>query len=236
MTSPKRKRINARPAWSKLAAIAAILFGLYLVWRYTPIADVLTVEIVLTLANAANRSLWPALILAAAYTPANFIMFPRPLLTLFAVLAYGPWWGFTIAISGIIVSAIALYYAGRTLREERLRRLTGDKFKRVTNAWRGNSLAASIAVCIAPVAPYMIVGMVAGASRIPLWHFLFGTFVGMLPGTVATAMFAHEISNALDDPSKVNYWVVALVVAILVVFLFLSRHLLMRRTSPSPSP
>ena len=196
----------------------------------------LTVEIVLSLASAANRSLWPALILAAAYTPANFIMFPRPLITLFAVLAYGPWWGFTIAMSGIVVSAIALYYTGRALREERLRKLTGDKFKRVTSAWRGNSLAASIAVCIAPVAPYMVVGMVAGASRIRLWHFLLGTILGMLPGTVATAMFANEISNALDDPSKINYWVVALVVAVLVVFMFLSRHLLTRRTSPSPSP
>ena len=245
VTSSKRNRPQRRPAWAKLAAIAALLLGLYLVWRYTPIADMLTVEIVVALAAAANHSIWPAIFLALSYTPANFVMFPRPLITLFAVLAYGAWWGFAIAMTGIVLSALALYYTGRALGQERLQRLAGDKFERVTQVWRGNGLVACIAVCIAPVAPYVVVGTVAGASRITLWHFLLGTVIGMLPGTVATAMFANEISNALDDPSKVNYWVVALIVAILAALMFLSRHLLTRRragpnvqqrTSPAPSP
>jgi phospholipase D1/2 len=245
VTPPKPSPTLARPAWLKLAVIAALLLGLYLVWRYTPVADRLTVEVVVALASAVNHSFWPAIFLALAYTPANFVMFPRPLITLFAVLAYGPWAGFAIAMTGIVLSALALYYAGRALGEQRLQRLAGEKFERVTRAWRGNSLPACIAVCIAPVAPYVVVGMVAGASRITLWHFLLGTLIGMLPGTVATAMFANEISTALDDPSKVNYWVVALIVTILIALMFLSRHLLTRRraspnvpqrTSPSPSP
>ncbi|HYC46335.1 MAG TPA: VTT domain-containing protein [Burkholderiales bacterium] len=228
MTKPKRQRGRRRPAWAKLGAIAIALLGLYLLWRYTAVADVVTVAVVVGLADGIDHSIWPAILLVLSYTPANFVMFPRPLITLFAALGYGPWLGFTLAMTGIAVSALVLYYTGRFMREDRLRKLTGEKFERVTNAWRGNSLPASIAVCIAPVAPFVVVGMVAGASRIRLWHFLTGTAVGMLPGTVATSVFANEISNALDDPSKINYWVVALVVAILIAFMFFSRHLLTR--------
>ena len=187
-----------------------------------------TVEVVLALADGVGHSFWPAIVLMASYTPANFVMFPRPLITLFAALGYGPWLGFALAITGIMISALVLYYTGRFMREDRLRKLAGDKFERVTNAWRGNSLTASVAVCIAPIAPFVVVGMVAGASRIKLWHFLLGTAVGMLPGTVATTIFANEISNAIDDPSKINYWVVALVVAVLVGLMLVSRRLLAR--------
>ena len=228
MKKSSLKHGRARPAWAKLAAIAAALFALYLIWRYTPVAEIATVWIVGALADGVDNPVWPAILIVASYTPANFVMFPRPLITLFAALGYGPWIGFTLAMTGILISALVLYFTGRYMNEDRLRRLAGDKFERVTNAWRGNSLPASIAVCIAPIAPFVVIGMVAGASRIKLWHFMLGTTVGMLPGTVATSIFANEISNALDDPSKVNYWVVALVVAVLAGLMLLSRRLLAR--------
>ena len=222
------KRRPARPAWAKLAAIAGVLLTLYLVWRHTSIADVITVELVLTLAEGVNGSIWPPILLVLCYTPSAFVMFPRPLITLFGAIAYGPWWGFTLSMAGIMISAVAIYYIGRVISKEKLRRLAGDKFERVTEAWRGHGLVGSIAVSIAPVAPFVVVGMVAGATRIKLWHYLSGIAVGMLPGTIATTMFANEISNAIDDPSKINYWVIAAVILVLVALTLFSRRLLMR--------
>jgi uncharacterized membrane protein YdjX (TVP38/TMEM64 family) len=68
------------------------------------------------------------------------------------------------------------------------------------------------AVSIAPVAPFPVVGMVAGAAGIKLWHYVVGTTLGMAPGVLATAFFGGEVATALEDPSKVNYWLIGAVV------------------------
>jgi uncharacterized membrane protein YdjX (TVP38/TMEM64 family) len=222
------KRRPARPAWAKLAAVAAAFFALFLVWRYTPLADVLTVELVLTLSRGIGASFWSPLLVVAFYTPAAFVLFPRPLITLFAAIAYGPWLGFAVAMTGIMLSAVAVYYAGRALPKETLRKWAGERVERATKAMRGHGFLASLAASIAPVAPFPVIGMVAGAARIKLWHYLAGTALGMLPGTIATTVFADQLATAMEDPSKINYWVVAAVIAFFVAVTVLARRWLLR--------
>ncbi len=40
-------------------------------------------------------------------------MFPRPVLTLTAVVMFGPWLGLFYAMSGVLLAALTHYYAGR---------------------------------------------------------------------------------------------------------------------------
>ena len=81
---------HSRPAWAKIAPLAIVIAALFLAWRYTPLAEVVTAERVMALARAVDDIWWSPLVVMAAYVPAAFIMFPRPLITLFAVIAYGP--------------------------------------------------------------------------------------------------------------------------------------------------
>lgn len=228
MNKAGQNRRPARPAWAKLAVLAVIVFALFATWRYTDIADAITVDRVFSLARWLGGSFWSPLLVIAIYTPAAFVMFPRPLITLFAAIAWGPWGGFAIAMTGIMLSACAVYYTGRSLPKETLRNFTGDKFERATKAFRGQGLLASLAASLAPVAPFPVIGMVAGAARIKAWHYLAGTGLGMLPGTAATTFFADQLATALEDPSQINYWVVAAVVIVLVSFLFFARRVFSR--------
>jgi len=212
----RRPRTLRKPAWRKLALVGAILFALFIAWRYTPLSEVVTVDNALDLARTVGHAAWSPFIVIAVYTPAAFVMFPRPLITLFAVIAYGPWVGFGIAMTGILLSAVAAYYAGRALPGDTLRKLAGDKFERATGALKGRGFVAALAVSIAPVAPFPVIGMVAGAVQLALWEYLAGTAVGMLPGTLATTVFADQLRAALEDPSKINYWVVGGVVLVFV--------------------
>lgn len=50
-----------------------------------------------------------------------------------------------------------------------------------------------------------VLGALAGAARIKLWHYIAGTFLGMLPGVLATTIFGDQIATALEDVSKINY-------------------------------
>ena len=193
-----------------------MLFACFLAWRYTPLAEVITAEHVMEWSRSVRGNPWAPLVVIAIYTPAAFLMFPRPLITLFAVLTFGPWRGCAVAMIGIIGSALATYAVGRTLPEKTLQRIAGRNLDRTTKAIRRRGLASVFAVSVAPVAPFPVVGMVAGAAKVKLWHYLLGTALGMTPGTVATTVFAKEIESALEDPARINYWVVAAVILVFV--------------------
>jgi uncharacterized membrane protein YdjX (TVP38/TMEM64 family) len=231
--APYTQRQRRGPAWGKLALIALVILGLTLTWRYTPLAEIVIAERVIDWARSVGNVWWAPLAVIAAYTPAAFVMFPRPLITLFAVIAFGPWLGFATSMTGIVGAALATYYAGRVLPRDTVRHLAGDKLNEMSEVLRRRGLLAVLAVRIVPVAPFFIEGMVAGAVRIKLWHYVLGTILGMAPGTLTTTVFGDQLATALEDPSRINYWLVAGVVLFFVVLIYVVRRWFMKEQRKS---
>lgn len=217
-----------RAAWGKLAALALLIAALAAAWRYTPLAELVSAERIVAWARAVRDTHWAPVAVVLAYTPAAFVMFPRPLLTLFTVIAFGAWLGFTYSMTGILGASLATYYAGRLLRPQTVERLAGDKLKRMKHRLRSHGLLAVFAIRIVPAAPFAVEGIVAGALRIRLWHYMLGTFLGMLPGVLATTVFGGQIAAALEDPSTVSYALVGAVLVLLVVFTWAVRRWFLR--------
>lgn len=225
--TPTAARAPARrrgPAWGKIVAFAVVLAALAAAWRYTPLSDYLTYERINGWARAVGEAPWSPLALIAAYTPAAFLMFPRPLVTLFGVIAFGPWLGFTYGMTGIILAALATYYAGRGVSPQTVKRLAGDKIEHVTGVLRKHGLMAVFAIRIVPAAPFVVEGMIAGAARIKVWQYALGTFLGMLPGVLTTTVFGDQIASAFEDASKINYWMIGGAVAAFAVMTWFVRR------------
>jgi phospholipase D1/2 len=236
--SPAAEVHYKRPAWAKLAAIVLLVAGLAAVWRHTPLSALVTAERIIDWAHGVGHLRWAPLVVMAAYTPACFVMFPRPLITLFAVIAFGPVIGLIYSLLGIVGAALATYFVGRALPRDIVRKLAGDRLNEMTEVLRRRGLLAIFAVRIVPVAPFAIEGMVAGTIGIKLWHYALGTVLGMLPGTLTTTIFGDQIQTALGDPSRINYWLVGGVVLLFVVLIlvvrrwFVKQHGVAKRTEP----
>ena len=67
-------------------------------------------------------------------------MFPRPLITLFAVIAFGPWLGFVYSMTGILLAALVTYYVGVKL--PRRHGAHGSRDRRWTGSRRCFAVAA----------------------------------------------------------------------------------------------
>ena len=214
--APRVDSSASGPPWGKLVLAALVLAGLALAWRFTPLAEIATAGNVTEWAREFAGRWWAPLIVIAAHTLACIVMFPRPLITLAAVLVFGVWLGFVYAMSGILVAALATYLAGRLVKRDTVRRLAGRKLNRLSAALRQRGLLAMTAVRLVPLAPFAVVGLVAGAIRIKVWHYTLGTFLGNLPGVLAATVFADQIAAALEDHSKINWWVVGGVIAALL--------------------
>ena len=135
--------------------IALVVAGLFALWHFTPLVDVVRPERVFDWALTFGQQWWAPLAVIAAYTPACFTMFPRPLITLFAVIAFGPWFGFAYAMSGILLAALVTYAVGVALPTDTLCRLAGPRMESLAGVLRRRGLIACVAIRIVPVAPFL---------------------------------------------------------------------------------
>lgn len=226
-----------RAWWVRLGGLVVAVAVLTAVWRLTPLADVLTPERVVAWAQSFGDHFWAPLLVLAAYTPACIVMFPRPLITLFAVTAFGPLFGFLYAMLGIQIAAWVTYVAGRHLDRSAIRRLAGAKLNRIIEVLRHRGLLAMTALRLVPLAPFAVEGAIAGAVRIRLWHYLLGTALGMLPGTLAATVFGDQLQALFHDRREVNWWLIGtMLVALAVLTWWVRRWVIRSSRLPATHP
>jgi phospholipase D1/2 len=214
---------KARPAWGKLLAIALAVGILTALWRFTPLADAVTPEKTIAWAKEFGGMWWAPIIVMLAYTPACFVMFPRPLITLAGVIAFGAWLGFVYALAGIVFSAVVTYYVGKRMRRDTVRRLAGPGLDRMVEVLKKHGLLAMSLLRLVPIAPFAVEGIVAGAVRLKLWHLAVGTAIGMVPGTLAATIFGDQLETALSG-GRINWWIVGACVVLLGAGVFLVKR------------
>ncbi len=209
--------VNQKPGnWLlRIAGTVLAIIALTTLWEYTPLTQLTSPARIADWADEVSGSPIAWLVVLLAYTPACVVMFPRTLITLFAVVAFGPIAGFALAMTGILIAATLTYVAGCLLPRETVLRLTRGRLDRLAQSLRSRGLMAVIALRLVPVAPFVVEGIVAGAIRIKLWHFELGTALGMLPGTLAATIFGDQLVEVLHDPHHLNYpWIAAAVLLI----------------------
>jgi uncharacterized membrane protein YdjX (TVP38/TMEM64 family) len=203
------------PAWGKILLIAAVAAALAAAWRFTPLSEFLTADRVTAWARSIRELPWAPVALVLAYVPATFVLFPRPVLTILAVLAFGPWLGFAYALSGVVAAALAGYYVGRALPERTFKRIAGKKLDSMKRVLQRHGFVSVSILRILPTAPFLVESMMSGVLRIPLVAYVLGTCVGMSPGLLLETVFGDQLATALEEPSKINYWLIAAAVIVL---------------------
>jgi len=221
------------PAWGKIAGFALVCLALTALWKYTPLATFLDSNHVTGWARRAGDEWWMPIVVVLAYTPVAFTLFPRPLLTLFAVIAFGPLQGFVYAMLGIELSAWVSFALGKAMNRNTVRRIAGTRLNGILQVLRRRGLLAMTALRLVPIAPFLVEGVVAGAARVKFSDFMIGTALGMLPGTLTSTVFGHQLQVWLQDPSRINYWAIALVLLALGIATWLVRRWLFASAPPS---
>lgn len=213
---PAASRSSLRQRVLRIGAIVGVIAGLAALWRYTPLAEWVNPDQVTSVAREFGDRAWAPLIVLAAYTPACLLMFPRPLITLGAVVAFGPLLGFAYSVGGVLIAALVTYLAGFLLPRETIHSLGGNRLMHLADVLRRRSLIAMTAIRLVPIAPFAVAGPVAATIGVPLVPYMLGTFFGMLPGTLATTVFGDQLEAVLNDPSRINYGLLAGAVVLVV--------------------
>lgn len=223
-----RGHASERSPWRSVAVALLVLGGLAALWQLTPASELFDARRISGWAREFGGHWWAPVVTVLAYTPAAIVMFPRSAITLFAVVAFGPWMGFVYAMAGLEFAAWVTYVAGQQLDRDTVRRMAGRKLNDVIQVMRRRGLIAMTALRLVPLAPFTVEGVIAGAVGIRLWHFMLGTAIGMLPGTLAATVFGHQLSGVLEGDSHINYWLLGGVIALVIVATWAVRRWLLR--------
>ena len=186
--------------------LAAVVLAL--LWRFTPLSRALTLQTAVDWARELRNHPLAPLVVILAYTPASIVMFPRWLITMAAVIAFGAWAGFAYAMSGAVLAATASYLAGRMVNRDTVRRLAGRKLNELSRVLVKRGVIAVTLVRLVPIAPFIVVNLVMGAMRIRPHHFIIGSILGFLPGLLATTVLSDQIAASFGDQGGLNAWTI----------------------------
>ena len=124
------------PAWGKIAAFGVACLGADGALEVHAARDFLDGNHMTGWARRAGDEWWVPILTVLAYTPVAFTLFPRPLLTLFAVIAFGPFMGFVYAMLGIELSAWVSFVLGKKMDRNTVRRIAGTKLNGILQVLR----------------------------------------------------------------------------------------------------
>jgi phospholipase D1/2 len=178
------------------------------VWKFTPLADIVTVESTVEWVEAFANQWWAPLAIFLAFTPASFVMFPRQIITIAAAVAFGPIKGWPLSVAGVVFAAVVGWLVGRQLNEGRVKRWAGPRFAPTAKLLRKRGLVAVMALRVLPVAPFTVESIVAGALRIKWTDLALGTLFGMAPGMLGTSFIGDQVGAAMSTGRQFNVWIV----------------------------
>ncbi len=131
-----------------------------------------------------------------AVGPSLFV--PSLPLTLGAGFLWGPFWGVVFSISGATIGAsvaflVSRYIAGNMIRE----RFGYEKWKWLqekveTHGWKAVAFARLV-----PIFPFPVLNYIFGITPIPFIHYLWSTFVFMLPACIAYVAFGSSMGELI---------------------------------------
>lgn len=201
--------------WVVLGLYVSVLVGLAVAWHQPALRPWMEPQV---LSEFGRRLLaMPAGFLAVMFGYVLLVMAGMPVLVLITVgtLVFTPWPGMAYALAGMVVGAVVTYAIGRYTGAQTMDRWTQGRLALVSRHLQRRGLLTMIAVRVMPVAPFIVVNMVAGALRVRLRDYVLGTFLGLLPGTVMISLFMGQVSSAWQAPSAGK--IAALVGAVLAI-------------------
>ncbi len=156
-------------------------------------------------------------------------LIPGGVRSLVAGALFGPVWGTVVTVVGATIGATIAFLIARSLGRTHVERITGSRIARVDRWITDRGLGAVLFVRLVPFFPFNTVNYAAGLTGLPLRTFVFGTLIGMTPGTAAYV----GLGAGLDAPNSRGFLASAALLAALSLAGILALRLAGRRAGPA---
>jgi uncharacterized membrane protein YdjX (TVP38/TMEM64 family) len=232
----RARELARNPLVVTVAASLAVAIALTLLWTMTPLREQLTPQNAADWIASISSKWWTPWLLLLLLVLTNLIVFPRPLLTIAAVVAYGAWQGFALTMAGAEIATFIGYFIGRRVPSAKLERWAGPTLARMAPLLHRNGLVTMTMLRLLPIGPHLLGSVAAGTLRIRPSHVFAGTFIGMAPGLVGTTLVGEQVANGLATGRHMNHWILWGSVLAIVALVALTKVWYQRLSARAASP
>ncbi len=197
MTNPRQKHLPK--ALGALMLAVTVLVAVALLWRLTPLNQLRDLDTALEIVDVVSHHWYAPLLMVTGFVIGSACLFPVVLLLVVCILVFGAVKGSVIAMLGLLISAAAGYALGMALKLPPPR--FGTRLYTLREKTAQGGLLPMVLIRVIPVAPFVMVNVTVGAFALPFRHFMLGTFVGFLPGTLTISLFTESAIQLIQSPS-----------------------------------
>ncbi len=172
---------------TRAAALKGVALGLLLAALVTIALVLGPPDIDAMRARVDEAGAWGPVLFVTLYLGLSLIPCPKALLTAAGGALFGLVPGAALALLAALLGAIISFGLGRLLGREAVDRLTRGKLAQVDALLRDHGLAAVLVVRLVPLVPFIAINYAAGLTGLRLRHFVVGSAIGMIPGSLAYA-------------------------------------------------
>jgi uncharacterized membrane protein YdjX (TVP38/TMEM64 family)/predicted metal-dependent hydrolase len=192
-----------RPLLIRFLTLVAILVTGFVVLRWTPLADQMTVERISALFDRLRETWWAPAALLACYVILCPLGVPASPMMITGGIVFGTALGSVYNTLGVFLGGASTYFLGRVLGRDFVLHLAGKRLKKVERAIARRGFWSLVGVRFLPL-PFPVVNYCAALAGIRPSLFLATTAIGIVPGVVLFTYFASTLSKlAAQDRSGV---------------------------------
>jgi len=185
----------------RLAVGLGLVTGIVCLWALTPLDTLTDTASALDLARAWATAWWAPPAIALAYLIAGLVVFPLTIMIAVTGLLYGVYWGFMLAVASGLFAACVMFFLGRYLGQDVIRRFGGVTINRISHKIGDHGVTTVAVLRMTPVASFGAINLVSGASHIRFGDYVVGTLVGMVPYAFVITLFGDVMEDVLHNPT-----------------------------------
>lgn len=205
-----RLRLAALPALVIVALLIAWKLGYFELDRRQQLLD--TVQ---GLRVRRGIQIWYVLVHAIVIT----FCVPATIATILGGAIFGSWMGALLAWLASLIATVLSYGLARRVARKPIQRLFGEH--RLLRELKANDgVPALFRLRILPVAPFAVLGYLAGVAAVSVRRLLAATALGVLPSAIAYSYVGAELMTGLTSPndaSKRAFWIAGIVTVVMLL-------------------
>lgn len=199
----------------KIFLFIAIIAGISVAYTYRDQINAAVLEQWVNDAGAAGP-----IVFMLIYIVGTVLFFPGAVLTLAGGALFGPYWGTFYNLTGATIGAFIAFLTARYLASGWVESKVGGRMKQLKQGVEAEGWRFVAFVRLVPFFPFNLLNYALGLTRIPSWHYLWASYVFMLPGAIAYTYLGYAGREAIGgSEGLVQKITLALTLLALVGFL-----------------
>jgi len=219
-TNSLRQILTNRRFWVSIALLGLILF-----YCFGPSRLFLDREALVTYLR--TLGIWSPILFVIIYAISTIIGAPSVIFTIAGGAVFGLIWGTIYSVIGATLGAVGAFWLSRYLLRGWVERRFGGHptLQRFEGAIAIHALQFVLIVRFPPITPFNVENFLFGLTSIAWQPYTLGTFIGIIPGTIAYTWLGVTGAETLEGGSYISFILaISFFVFLSVLTLWVSRR------------